>query len=102
MIFIGCSYRIGFPRYGNHHSRWTDSRAFPIWMRRLWNNLKQRYPGIQIAEWTLGYRKPYCKKCTEMFIEDENFLYYDGIKNPTREDRIKIVERLNKRFNKKD
>lgn len=94
MIFMGHNLRISFPRYYNHHSRWTDSRILPLFIRRWWNRLKEKQPAWQIIEWIIAYRRPYCKKCIKMFIEDEKFLYYDGIRNPTREDRIKIVERL--------
>jgi hypothetical protein len=98
MIFIGYNINIGFPRYYDHHSKWTDSRAFPIFARRWWNKLKSKYPVLQIAEWVMAYRKPYCQKCMDIFIEDDSFLCFNGINNPTRQDRIKIVETLTGRF----
>jgi hypothetical protein len=46
----------------------------------------------------IGYGKPYCQRCMEMFLEDERFCQFDEFENPARADRQKIVDRLNARF----
>lgn len=98
MIFIGYNSEISFPRYYDHHSKWTDCRCLPLFINRRWNNLKRKYPAYQVIEWMITYRKPYCPRCMEIFIEKEWRGTYNGIKNPTRQDRINIAERLKKRF----
>ena len=98
MIFIGYNTNISFPKYYTHHSRFTDSRCLPNFILKWWNNLKNKYQIWQIIEWQWRYSKPYCKQCMIEFLEDEIFLYYNGIKNPSKKDRIDIVKKLNNRF----
>jgi hypothetical protein len=98
MIFIGCNRRVGFPRYYNHHSRFTDTRIVPRFVAIWWNNLKRKQPAYQILEWSVAYGKPYCQRCMEMFLEDGKFCQFDEFENPTRENRQIIVDRLKARF----